>query len=479
MPPARTHLLLALGGVAALLLLSALLLPLVIRADRFRPEIESRLSDALGMDFRIGGPMRLGLLPRPHLQLADIRIVTSRGDTVATTKRTWLSVAWLPLLRRELRLRHLTMEHTTLTLARDADGTLGAARLQRASGLLAALDGARVTLTDGTIRYVDLGSGETAEFFGLHVDVRRSHFLSQQSPTRIAFGEHFAVRARISCDSVHANGIGGSQLAATITGERGRIDARPITMQLFGGELSGGVQADLTGPVATWSLTCALPEFRIEESLATLGPRRVARGEMAFSAELAMQGMRRSEWLTSMAGEVSLRGRGITLLGTDLDRTLSRFESSQGFDLVDISAVFLAGPLGVAVTKGYDFASLFRGSGGDSRIEHVVSDWTVAGGIARATDVALATAERRIALQGGLDLVQERFEDMRVAAIDEQGCAQVRQAIRGSFAEPEIGKPRILMSLAGPVLGLVRRARRVLPAEPCEPFYRGSVAAPE
>jgi len=43
------------------------------------------------------------------------------------------------------------------------------------------------------------------------------------------------------------------------------------------------------------------------------------------------------------------------------------------------------------ITKGYDFGSLFAGSGGSSRIRVLVSGWKVERGIAQAKDVAMAT----------------------------------------------------------------------------------------
>jgi AsmA protein len=145
---------------------------------------------------------------------------------------------------------------------------------------------------------------------------------------------------------------------------------------------------------------------------------------------------------------------------------------------VDIGAVFLAGPVGLAVTKGYDFADLFRGSGGNTRIETLVSDWHVDRGVAHARDVAMATSKNRIALQGELDFVHERFDDVTIAVLDAKGCASVRQTIRGPFAKPVVEKLRVLASFAGAALRLYRQARSILPLGACEVFYSGSVAPP-
>jgi AsmA protein len=166
------------------------------------------------------------------------------------------------------------------------------------------------------------------------------------------------------------------------------------------------------------------------------------------------------------------------LLGNDLDGAISRFDSSQNFNLVDVGAVFLAGPLGLAVTKGYNFGSLFRGTGGTTRLGIVVSDWRVERGVAHARDVALATPRNRLALQGGLDFASGRFADMTVAVVDAKGCPRLQQTIRGPFGKPEVGKPSAFKSAAGPFVKLFHKARNLFPSGPCKVFYAGSVAHP-
>src|SRR4030065_18192 len=132
-------------------------------------------------------------------------------------------------------------------------------------------------------------------------------------------------------------------------------------------------------------------------------------------------------------GEVSLGGETLPLDGVALDRKVSRFEASQSFNLVDVGAFFIVGPFAPLITKGYDFAGLFKGSGGNSGIRTLVSDWKGERGIARAKDVAMATNENRIALTGGLDFVNERFDDVTVAVVDGKGCGNVGQKTQRPF----------------------------------------------
>lgn len=198
---------------------------------------------------------------------------------------------------------------------------------------------------------------------------------------------------------------------------------------------------------------------------------------MDFSANLSMKGATKNEMVRSAAGEASLRGHDLTLEIGDTDKELARYESSQNFNLVDVGALFFAGPIGLAVTRGFNLASLFQNSGGSSQIRTLVSEWRVERGVAEAKDVAMATKENRIALKGGLDFVNARFKEVTVALIDAQGCAKALQKIRGPFARPEVEKPDVLTSAAGPALSLLRQAKRLFGGK-CDVFYAGTVAPP-
>ena len=269
-----------------------------------------------------------------------------------------------------------------------------------------------------------------------------------------------------------------SDLTSAVAGRDGILDFDPVTMRLFGGQGSGSLRADLTGTVPQYHVRYSLSKFRIEEFLKILSPKKAAEGSMDFSSTLSMRGKTAIEMKRSAGGEVFLRGENLTLDGIDLDRTFSRYEASQNFNLVDVGAFFFAGPFAPLITKAYNFASIYRGTGGSSRIRTLVSEWKVERGIAQAKDVALATNENRIALKGSLDFVNERFNDITVAVVDEKGCAKVRQKIRGPFGNPEVENENVFQSVAGPMLNLFKEARKLLGGQ-CIVFYAGSVTPPK
>jgi uncharacterized protein involved in outer membrane biogenesis len=277
---------------------------------------------------------------------------------------------------------------------------------------------------------------------------------------------------------LRARGLVATDLKSAVAGKDGIFDFHPLTLRLFEGKGAGSFRVDRSGAVPRYLVRYSLSRFRIEEALKTMSPKKTAEGTMDLSATLTMRGTTADEMKRTADGEVFLRGRDLTITGVDLDRVFSRYEASQNFNLIDVGAFFIAGPFAPMVTKGYNFASLFRGSGGNSRIRALVSDWKVERGIARAADVAMTTDKHRVALRGNLDFPDERFDDVTIAVIDGKGCVTARQKIRGSFRKPEVEKVHVIRSVAGPVLRLFTQAGRILRGK-CKPFYSGSLESPD
>ncbi|MGB5079219.1 MAG: AsmA family protein [Burkholderiales bacterium] len=467
--------LLAIGGFVGLLVFAAVAVLLFVDANAYKPRLEAAASGALGMEVRVGGRLGIGFFPGLLLTLGDVHL-GHRGTDLASAKEAELGIDLLPLLQKEIRFGKIALKHPRISIERDRDGRFNFEKPGAAGGTLPALDLATVSLSDGTLLYADKRSGEGFEAGDCSAD---AHRLRLSSGKRSDFIKNLSLTAVLACKEIRAKEFTASDLKFSAEGKNGVFDLKPVTMRVFGAPASGSLQADFSGAVPLYHVRYSLPRFSIEEFFKTLSPRKVAEGRMDFSANLSMQGKTVNQMTRTAEGQISLRGENLVLNGSDLDREFARFESSQSFNLVDVGAFFVAGPLALVVTKGYNFAKIFQESGGRSEIRTLVSDWKVERGVAQAQDVAMATSENRVALQGGLDFVNERFDDVTMALIDARGCPKVRQKIRGTFEKPEVQNPNILRSLAGPALGLLKKGWDLLPGGKCEVFYAGSVAPPK
>jgi len=462
-------------GFIGLLVLAAVALLLFLDANAYRPRLEAAVSETLGMEVRVGGRLTIGFFPGLLVTLEDVHL-RNRAADVASAKEVRLWIDLVPLLRKQIRIGKIALKHPRFSIERGGDGKFNFEKAEAAGGRLPALNLASASLLDGTLLYADRQSGEGLEAVNCNLDAHRLRFSGGEGRD---FMKNLSFTAELACGKIRKNDFSVSDLKLSIAGKQGIFDLKPVTMRVFDAQGAGSMRADFSGAVPRYDVRYVLSQLHIEEFFKALSLQKVAEGPMDFSADLSVQGKTVREMKQTMDGVISLRGEHLTLEGSDIDRKISRFESSQNFNLVDVGAFFFAGPFGLVVTKGYDFARVFRGAGGRSQVRTLVSDWKVERGVAQAQDVAMATNKHRIALRGGLDFVNERFNDMTVAVIDAHGCATVRQKIRGTFQKPVVEQPNILKSLTGPALELLKKGRELFPDGECAVFYAGSVAPPK
>ena len=465
----------AVGGFVSLLVLAALALLLFVDADTFKPQLEAAASKAMGLEVKVGGRLGIGFFPGLHFKLEELQI-HNRGDDLLFAKEAKLGVDLLPLLRTRVRIGTIALKHPRISIKRDLAGRFNFQNPARAGRTLLARNLATISVEDGTFHYADQKSGNAFTAKDCRLGVQRLRFSGGKSRDLM---KNLSLTAKLTCGEVQARDFAVSDLKFSVTGKNGAFELSPLSMHLFGGRGSGKLQAEFGNAAPLYHIDYTLAQFHLEEFLKNLSPDQVAEGALDFSAKLSIQGKTTTELKRSTEGMVSLQGKNLRLHSVDLDQRIANFESSQNFNLVDVGALFFAGPLGLVVTKGYNFASIFQGAGGQSEIHRLVSTWKVERGVAQAQDVAMATDENRLALQGGLDFVNQRFDEVVVAVIDAEGCATVRQKIHGTFQKPLLEKPGIIRSLTGPAVNLMKKGIDLLPGGGCEGFYSGSVAPPK
>jgi len=465
----------AIGALIGLLVLAAIALSFFFDVNAYKPRLEAAVSDMMGMEVKVGGPLAIDFFPNVLVTLKDVH-VRNRGTEVVTARAARVGVEFLPLLHKEVSIKHIALENPSISIEKGSDGKFNFEKLEQARGPLPDLNLGQVSFSDGRFRYLDKQSGEGFEAADCSLDASRLQLLDRKGP---GIMKYLSLTTEIVCAEVKTRNRTASDFELSVAGQRGIFELKPLTLRAFAGEGSGSIRADFTGAVPRYHVRYSLSQFHIGEFLKTLSPPILAEGAMDFSANLSMHGKTVNELRQSMAGHFSLRGKNLILNGRDLDQQFARYESSQQFNLVDVGALFFVGPVGLAVTKGFNFASIFQGSEGRSEIRTLVSDWKVERGVAYSQDVAMATNKNRVALQGELDFVNQRFAHMTVALIDAKGCIRAQQQIHGHFKKPVLEKPSALKSLSGPVVRLLKQVGNLFPGGECEVFYAGSVVQPK
>lgn len=465
----------AIGGLAAVLALVSLAALLLVDVEAYKPRIEEEASRTLGMKVTVEGPIHLGLFPGPHVVLEKVH-VRNGGSELVFAEEARVDIGLRSLFVRELRFDGITLDRARVSIERGRDGRYNFQKANGDGAAFQALALQRLSFPGLVVVYADKLDGG-----GLEARQCAGELTGMRHPGGAPFLKRLSVSGRLACGEVRGKETTATDFVLPIEAKDGVFDFKPVTMRVYGGLGSGSVRMDRSAEVPEVHLAFALQKLRIQEVFRTLPPGKSVTGTMDFSTALAMRGRTRRELRQSASGDMTLAGTNLALAGVDLDKQYARYEASQNFNLFDVAALVLAGPLGPVVTKGYEFSSLAVQAGGTTRIRAVDSRWKVEHGVARAVDVAMTTDENRLALRGGLDFVDDEFDEVFVALVDADGCAKVRQRIRGPFGKPVVEKVGFMTSLAGPVQSLFDKAADLVSKRSvvCDRFYSGSMPPPK
>lgn len=123
--------LIGLGGVLALFLLLALILPVLVDSNRYRTLLVAQVEKALGRRVEVGA-IRLSLLGRLSFTVQDVRVANSPGfqqPLFLEARQMSVRVRLLSLLRRSIQITSLSVDAPRISIERDAAGQLSIADL--------------------------------------------------------------------------------------------------------------------------------------------------------------------------------------------------------------------------------------------------------------------------------------------------------------------------------------------------------------
>ena len=462
-------LLFAVGGLVGIVLLAVIGLLFFVDINSYKPRVEAAASTAFGMAVTIEGPMRLSFAPGLRVALENVRI-QNRGSELAFLKEADLAIQLLPLIQQQVRASRIEIKGARIYIERNRDGVFN---FQKSPGQPARpLDLPKVSFADLNLIYADKQAGNRAEF-----DACEGDLADMKHPGGAPFLKRISLTGKFTCAQLQNNNKLATDLKFSVAATEGVFDLNPVTMQAYGGKGTATMHIDRSVDVPLTKLDFKLSQFHIEQYFKPKDSGKSVSGLMDFTLNVSMRG-RGQAMRRSSVGEMTLSGNNLVLNGVNLDAELPKFVSSQDFSLIDLGAVLFAGPVGLAVTKGYELTALTQRAAGNTPIRTAISKWHIEKGVAYAKDVALVTPANRLALQGGLDFVDHEYQDVVVALLDEYGCATIQQKISGPFSKPAADKSNLLIPV-GPFLKLLEKAKTLVTGrEKCEAFYNGSLPAP-
>jgi uncharacterized protein involved in outer membrane biogenesis len=472
----KKKVLFVLGGVGAVLVLAVVIFALTFDINSYRPRIEAAASGATGLEVKVNGKMGLSFFPF-GISAKDIHVSNKAGE-ILSLEDLKLGAELMPLLKSQLKVTSCELVKPAVTIVKDADGKYnfeGTEKNSTRGGTGVAFSLNEFRLSKGVLVYLDKKTGEKTELKEINLAIRD---LTLVDISRVII-RNISFTGNLDCQELRKGDLEIDNIKSPVKAEKGVIHLAPLTMDIVGAKGEGNVTADKSEADAVYKINLKVSKLDFAKLQESFGTKKLIGGKGDLVASLTMKEKGGRNLLSGMDGTFSLRGDNLVIYTMDLDKVLSSYETSQKFSLVDVGAFFIAGPLSTVALKGYRYGDVYyQTQGGPGVITQFISHWKIKNGVADATDCALATHHNRVALKGKLDLVNERYEDVIVALLDDKGCAKFTQGIKGPFGSPQIGAVSAFESLAGPISHLYRKAKRFLRGGKCEVFYNGSVQQP-
>ena len=455
------------------------------------PQLEKALTQATGLDTRIKGYVSATLWPTPGFALADIEF-SRGGKPVLTAREFQTSFELRPLLDREFVPHAINIKGMQLQLQADEKGMpLALLPEPQPQPQTKPAEGTPKPKPRKPFRLgiPDIIELHDSNLVVLSADGKELHALRQFNlavhpvHNSIALlnpdaGDwEIALYLNFKQAKLRQLDLGPTRLTARYTPHR--ITAEIEQAGVFDGTASGSLTWITATSTPGIKAAMTINNFDAARSTALFQPEAFVKGRLNLRADFSSSGTTADEVLKQLTGAVKLTGANLELVAADLDELITRIINAQNYNLVDTAAYFFIGPLGASATKGIDVANVTRElkkpGVAPTKIVRLVSSWNVGNGIATAQDVALETTRYRLALQGGVNLISREFDKVRIAVVNDKGCAVATQRLDGPVASPRTEKLNLLFTLARPLLGILGQSAKLLATADCEPFYRGEL----
>jgi AsmA protein len=281
---------------------------------------------------------------------------------------------------------------------------------------------------------------------------------------------------KLKAEIIKSSSFNFNDIEFEINITNGKYEIKSDVVRLFGENAKGKSVITLIPFIdePTYNINFNEVRFHAEKMLSTFMEDPVISGPLQLSLNISASG---SEWdsiVKNVDGTINLSGNNLLLNGFDADELIEDFQRSQNFNMVDLGAVLLAGPVGLAVTKGSDFARMFVfNSGKSTNIVQLVSNWHINNGLFSIEDAAFTTNKNRIALVGSIGFANKNL-DLTIALLNKESCSVFSQQLYGNLDAPTLGEVKVVGTVLAPVTNLVDDVI----GNDCVVFYRGSVEHP-
>ncbi len=115
----------AVGVVVILVIATLLIVPMFVDIQKYKPEIEKKVSEAVGRPFTIGGELRLSLFPWAGIAFSDLHMGNPPGfkeKDFVSVKSFDVKVKLIPLITKDIQIKRFILKGPRIALIKSKTG---------------------------------------------------------------------------------------------------------------------------------------------------------------------------------------------------------------------------------------------------------------------------------------------------------------------------------------------------------------------
>jgi len=471
--------------VCAFVVVAFFLVIKVIDFNEYKPKIHKAIKDSTGYEVMIKGDVALSLSP-VGITVFDVELSNPdfKSETPFATLGSFaIALEITPLFHKEIKVKYIEIDRLHVSIAKIKEGKFN---FDLASRKMAnekksketkevnatvshemqfpLVNINKVKFTEARIAYEDQVLGTTMLAENVDIDIRDIQYdIAKQTKLQA-----LSFKADTAVEKLSYDGFSVQALSTNLHLKDANLVMENLIYTFLEASFQGSGTLDLSGKNPKLALKHKINNLKLATLTKAFWKKAFLEGDANGELKLACTLSHMGTLKNTLNGFVHLDGKNITLKGYDIDVITTSLKDPQNLNIVQL----INGNFGTV-------------EGGSSLLQHVAVHTDVGYGEVKLSDVALSSTKHRIAAKGALNIIEEKLLDVKLAMLDQKGCATFEQTIVGSFNKPALKVDETTInSIANAALALLGKNKKVAIETPketvkCTPFYEGSVKHPE
>ena len=489
--------LIGLVAVFALIIIALVVAISMVDLNKYKPQIEQAVKDKSGYEMKINGDISASFSP---IGISISKVSIKNPQIIKYQKffnmdKLSVAVELKPLLKKEVKVKYIVLNNLNLDVIKLKNGKFNFDLLKKKTVTkktskkaksgektqLPMVNVNEVRIKNANISYKDLKTKSSAKVENINISVNNIKFdPSKKMLQAISFDADTKI-AKVLYDRYKI-----SDITVALNMKNAIATLNNMKLVAYGSSANAKGRLNLNKKVPILDIEADIPKFKLENFSKEFLKKDILSGIVKVHKKFRLSLGDANIIKRTLRGSFMIDGQGVGIKGFDLDKVLGAYNSTKKMDIKSLGSSLVAGPLS-ALLSGKGFSGMIGGkNSGTTLLKQLHIKVDIAKGIAKLSDVAMATGKNRVAVKGKLDIVKERFLGVTLGVLDAKNCAKISQTIGGTFTKPKIKMDASsIQSTVKTVSSLLSSFGVKVPKAPvakkgkCKVFYNGVVKQPK